>query len=204
MANKDSGVISQFVGGRITAARLIPPEPDPGNHWVKNAGLHLEVQLDGWGERELDVYTLSSSGRQVHVRVDGMFCPPEDLPEPEWLTQDAGIPRDGRGRVHWVRPTTWGIDRAKVSERSLPLWAQEILRLLRQELDLCRRALEHRNTRLREIKSRLRLLYRTLTTNGNHVMAHAIARAGLWDGYDLKAKPWQFEEGESEDDHATD
>lgn len=82
--------------------------------------------------------------------------------EEQWIREDAGLPRNWRGDPKWnyyaVTPTA----AEKKLEAELPLWLREMLRVLRQEVDVCRRALEHRNGRLRELKGRLRTLQRML------------------------------------------
>lgn len=158
MGKEDSGTLGQFVGATIQRIALI--KGDPGSTPVM--GLQLELKLADGSARDLAAYTLSV-GHAVHLRVDGMYVPPEELPDPVWLLEDNGIPRTRRGRVHWGWDVYLNVgERQRVFEMSLPLWAQGLLGALRQDVTFCRRALEHRNARIKELKARLRLLHRVL------------------------------------------
>jgi hypothetical protein len=81
---------------------------------------------------------------------------------PPWLTEDAGLPRDWRGNPKWNYYLTQPTPAERKLEAELPLWLRHMLFFLRQELDFARRALEHRNARIRELKARQRFLQRYL------------------------------------------
>jgi hypothetical protein len=155
--SETSGTLGQFVGATIQRIVVIK-----GDHRaVPVMGLQLELRLADGSTRDLAAYTLSV-GHAVHFRVDGMFVPPEELPAPVWLLEDNGIPRTRRGRVHWDESHTRPGEAQRVFEMSLPLWAQGLLGALRQDVTFCRRALEHRNARIKDLKARLRLMNRAL------------------------------------------
>lgn len=102
--------------------------------------------------------------------------------EPAWLTQDAGLPRDGRGNVVWGM--TANVSREeKQQERDLPVWAQQRFYWLRQEVWTCQRALQRRNQRLAEVKHLMRTYGRIIIKALGGVLPKAESPTGQAEAF---------------------
>ena len=66
--------LSQFEGATIETLRRVPVGTPAGDA----AGIGFVLRLADGSERTLELYTLTRT-LELHVRIDGMYVPPEDL-----------------------------------------------------------------------------------------------------------------------------
>lgn len=73
MANQPSTVLEQFAGATIERIGLTRDGRFPSS-------LAMTLRLKDGSDRTLEIYTLEDTESVLHVRVDGQFVPPEELP----------------------------------------------------------------------------------------------------------------------------
>ena len=67
------GALEQFEGATIERINLTREDGLPSS-------VGMTLRLKDGSDRSLEVYTLECTAGVLHVRVDGMFVPPEELP----------------------------------------------------------------------------------------------------------------------------